>query len=34
LHLVDIINQTDGVESIDGEDKLGQSMMAFSLFKD
>ncbi len=34
LHLVDIINQTDGVESIDGEDKLGQPMVAFSLFKD
>ena len=34
LHLVDIINQTDDVESIDGEDKLGQPMVAFSLFKD
>lgn len=34
LHLVDIINQTDGVEAIDGEDKLGQPMVAFSLFKD
>ena len=33
LHLVDIINQTDDVESIDGEDKLGQPMVAFSLFK-
>lgn len=32
LHLVDIINQTDAVEAIDGEDKLGQPMVAFSLF--
>jgi hypothetical protein len=34
LHLVDIINQTDNIEAIDGEDKLGQPMVAFSLFKD
>ena len=34
LHLVDIINQTDAVEAIDGEDKLGQPMVTFSLFKD
>jgi hypothetical protein len=34
LHLVDIINQTDAIEAIDGEDKLGQPMVAFSLFKD
>ncbi|MBL4630053.1 MAG: hypothetical protein JKY14_02475, partial [Paraglaciecola sp.] len=34
LHLVDIINQTDAVEAIDGEDKLGQPMVAFSLFKE
>lgn len=26
-HLVDIVNQTDGVEDIDGEDKLGQPML-------
>ncbi|WP_085899748.1 hypothetical protein [Kiloniella majae] len=26
-HLVDIINQTDGVEDVDGEDKLGQPMV-------
>lgn len=26
-HLVDIINQTDAVENIDGEDKLGQPMV-------
>lgn len=29
-HLVDIINQTDAVESFDGEDKLGQPMVQFS----
>lgn len=27
LHLVDIINQTDTLEGIDGEDKLGQPML-------
>ena len=31
VHLVDIINQTDGVEDIDGEDKLGQPMVNFNL---
>ena len=30
-HLVDIINQTDLVESIDGEDKLGQPMIHLSI---
>ncbi|MBU4011033.1 MAG: hypothetical protein KJ882_09730 [Proteobacteria bacterium] len=30
LHLVDIINQTDAVESIDGEDKLGQPMLSLA----
>lgn len=30
VHLVDIINQTDGVESLDGEEKLGQPMMHLS----
>lgn len=30
-HLVDIINQTDQVESFDGEQKLGQPMLQFSL---
>lgn len=30
LHLVDIINQTDNVESIDGEQKLGQPMIKAS----
>lgn len=29
-HLVDIINQTDAVENLDGEDKLGQPMLQFS----
>jgi len=33
-HLVDIINQTDVVENIDGEDKLGQPMVNFSLIRD
>lgn len=31
-HLVDIINQTDLVENIDGEDKLGQAMVRFQYF--
>jgi hypothetical protein len=30
LHLVDIINQTDQVDQIDGEEKLGQPMINFS----
>lgn len=29
-HLVDVINQTDGVEDFDGEDKLGQQMINLS----
>lgn len=29
-HLVDIINQTDNIESIDGDEKLGQPMLAVS----
>jgi len=33
-HLVDVINQTDSVEDIDGEDKLGQLMLNLSLVKD
>jgi hypothetical protein len=33
-HLVDIINQTDLVENIDGEDKLGQPMVQLSLVRD
>ncbi|SVB26169.1 uncharacterized protein METZ01_LOCUS179023, partial [marine metagenome] len=31
VHRVDIINQTDQVESFDGEDKLGQPMINLSL---
>lgn len=30
LHLVDIINQSDLVENLDGEDKLGQPMVSLS----
>jgi hypothetical protein len=33
-HVVDIINQTDAVEDIDGEDKLGQPMLQAALFRD
>lgn len=33
-HLVDIINQTDLVENLDGEDKLGQPMAHLSLVRD
>ncbi len=33
-HLVDIINQTDLIELPDGEEKLGQPMINFSLLKD
>ena len=33
-HRVDIINQTDAVESFDGEDKLGQPMINLSLERD
>lgn len=32
-HLVDIINQTDSVEDFDGEDKLGQPMVQFGMFR-
>jgi hypothetical protein len=32
-HLVDIINQTDLVEDIDGEEKLGQPMIDFSMIR-
>jgi len=34
LHLVDVINQIDQVESPDGEDKLGQPMANLSWFTD
>ncbi len=33
-HLVDIINQTDRVEDLDGEDKLGQPMLRLALAQD
>ncbi len=33
-HLVDIINQTDAVEDIDGEDKLGQPMINLGFQQD
>lgn len=33
-HLVDVINQTDLVEDIDGEDKLGQPMVNLTLLRD
>ena len=33
-HLVDVINQTDLVVNIDGEDKLGQPMVNLSLIRD
>ncbi len=32
-HLVDIINQTDGMENPDGEDKLGQPMVNLALIR-
>lgn len=34
LHLVDIINQTDFVENVDTEDKLGQPMVNLALIQD
>ena len=33
-HLVDIINQTDSVDSFDGEDKLGQPLLRYSKLSD
>jgi len=33
-HLVDIINQTDAIEDVDGEDKLGQPMLNLALIRD
>jgi len=33
-HLVDVINQTDNVDGVDGEDKLGQLMLNLKLFRD
>jgi hypothetical protein len=34
VHLVDVINQTDLVESLDGEDKLGQPMVNLAMVRD
>ena len=34
VHLVDIINQTDFAGDIDGEDKLGQTMLSLMLQRD
>lgn len=34
LHLVDVINQTDLVEGLDGEDKLGQPMANLAMVRD
>jgi hypothetical protein len=34
VHLVDIVNQTDQVENLDGEDKLGQPMIQLTLLRD
>lgn len=33
-HLVDVVNQTDAIESVDGEDKLGQPMLHFTAIKE
>ncbi|WDE10781.1 hypothetical protein [Thalassomonas haliotis] len=33
-HLVDVINQSDSIEDVDGEDKLGQLMVNLSLVED
>jgi len=33
-HLVDVVNQTDAVENIDGEDKLGQPMIHLKRYED
>jgi len=34
IHLVDVLNQTDTLENIDGEDKLGQPMVEFVTVQD
>ncbi len=34
VHLVDVINQTDAVADVDGEDKLGQPMLNLELQRD
>lgn len=33
-HLVDVVNQTDAIEAVDGEEKLGQPMLHFTSVKD
>ncbi|EKM26122.1 hypothetical protein VCHENC02_0263A, partial [Vibrio harveyi] len=33
-HLVDVVNQIDAVEAVDGEDKLGQPMVHFTSIKE
>ncbi|NVD06447.1 hypothetical protein FCU94_05930 [Vibrio sp. JPW-9-11-11] len=33
-HLVDVVNQTDAIESVDGEDKLGQPMLHLTSLTD
>ncbi|NOI30312.1 hypothetical protein [Vibrio coralliilyticus] len=33
-HLVDVVNQTDSIEAVDGEDKLGQPMLHLTSVKD
>ncbi|UPW19682.1 hypothetical protein M0C34_05215 [Agarivorans sp. TSD2052] len=33
-HLVDVINQTDFIESPDGDEKLGQTMLHFNTYQD
>ncbi|NVJ56382.1 MAG: hypothetical protein HWE19_08525 [Vibrionaceae bacterium] len=33
-HLVDVVNQTDAIEAVDGEDKLGQPMLHLTSIKE
>ncbi|OAJ93545.1 hypothetical protein [Vibrio bivalvicida] len=33
-HLVDVVNQTDAIEAVDGEDKFGQPMIHFTSIKE
>jgi hypothetical protein len=33
-HLIDVVNQTDLIENIDGEDKLGQPMVQWSMVRE
>ena len=34
VHLVDVINQIDWLEDVDGEDKLGQPMVRLNIFQE